>query len=294
MGLRPKLNAVAVLALSLVFYFFFMAAKHHPAMAPIIPFGDDPYDAVGSFCLILSILLAVLSLVRAFRPYPPPRPTPFDRAFLARTQIAIPFGILVVLATDTIAMARHTSMWLGKAGAVELEALLLGMAAMSLAAVYLVRRSARGIELPAAPMRSTKTAIAVLAFVVILAFFPEQLIQSVALHFLAILLSFVLIAASQAALSVAFLPFATDEPSVEPLASHPRSRRWIQWGSVTVAGLAIGTLILMSELFGEGAAKAPLAQVLLLSAIFIGAGTACLLIAFAFFKKPLGLFSRAT
>ncbi|MGD0627760.1 MAG: hypothetical protein ABR987_00320 [Terracidiphilus sp.] len=294
MGLRLKLNSLAALALSLVFYFFFMAAKHDPALAPIIPFGDDPYDAVGSFCLILSILLAVLSLVRAFRPYRAPRPTAFDQAFLARTQIAIPLGILVALATDAIAMARHTSIWMGKAGTAKLAALMLAMAAISLATVYLVRRSARGIELPAAPMHSTKTVIAVLAFILILALFPEQLIQSVTLHFLAILLSFVLIAASQAALSVALLPFATDKPSVEPPASQPRSRRWVQWVSVAVAGLAIGTLILMSELFGEGAAKAPLAQVLLLSAIFIGAGTACLLIAFAFFKKPLGLFSRAT
>jgi len=293
MGLRPRFNALAVLALSAAFYFFFMTAKHDPELSPIVPFGDDPYDAVGSFCLILSLLLAVLSLVRAFRPYRAPRPTALDQAFLARTQIAIPLGILVALAADAIAMARHTSIWMGKAGASKLEALLLGMAAMSVAAVYLVRRSARGIELPVASTKSTKTVVAVLAFIVVLAFFPERLIQSVPLHFLAILLSFVLIAASQAVLSVVLLPFATDKPNAEPAAA-PRSKRWIQWGSVALVGLAIGASILMSELFGEGAANAPLSQVLILSAVFIGAGTACLLIAFAFFKKPLGLFSRAS
>jgi hypothetical protein len=292
MGQRFRLNALAVFALSVIFYFFFMTAKHDPALSPIIPFGDDPYDAVGSFCLILSVLLAVLSLVRAFRPYRAPRPTAVDQAFLARTQIAIPLGILVVLATDAIALARHTSMWMGKTGAGELGVLLLGMAFLSLLAVYLVRRSAHGIELPMARAHSTKSVIAVLALVVVLALFPEQIIQSVSLHFLAILLSFVLIAASQATLSMSLLPFATGKPNVEPAAPPARSRRWIQWGSVALAGMAIGTLILMGELFGEGAANAPLAQVLLLSAVFIGTGTACLLIAFGFFKKPLGLFGR--
>jgi len=294
MGLRFRLNALAALALSVVFYFFFMIAKHDPTLSPIIPFGDDPYDAVGSFCLILSVVLAVLSLVRAFRRYRAPRPTPLDQAFLARTLIAIPLGILVALVTDAIALARHTSMWMGKAGAGKLGLLLLGVAALSFAAIHLVRRSARGIQLPVAPTHSIKSAIAVLTLVVVLAFFPEQIIQSVWLHFLVILLSFALIAASQAALSVTLLPFATEKPNAVPAAPPAKSRRWFQWGAVALAGLAIGTLILMSELFGEGAAHAPLAQVLLLSSVFIGAGTACLLIAFAFFKKPLGLFARTS
>src|ERR1019366_8901886 len=181
MGLRFKLNALAAVVLAVLFYSFFMTTKHDPVLSLIVPFGDDPYDAVGSFCLILSVLLALLSL--------------------ARTQLAIPIGILAALAADAIALVRHASMWMGKAGASELGALLLGMTALCLASVYLIRRTAHGIELPRAPSDSRRTTIAVLAFVVGLAVFPEQIIHSVSLHFLAILLSFALIAACQATLS---------------------------------------------------------------------------------------------
>jgi hypothetical protein len=57
--------------------------------------------------------------------------------------------------------------------------------------------------------------------------------------------------------------------------------------------VAIGAFVLVQELFSDGAANAPLRQVLLVSAVFIGAGASCLLVAFAFLKKPLGLFQRA-
>jgi hypothetical protein len=53
MSLRFKVNSVVMLALTAAFGEFFMFAKHDAALGAIIPFGDDPYDSVGSFCMIL-------------------------------------------------------------------------------------------------------------------------------------------------------------------------------------------------------------------------------------------------
>jgi hypothetical protein len=292
MNAKYKLNALAVLALSMAFYFFFMFTKHDPAVAAIMPFGDDPYDAIGSFCLILSLVLSVFSLVRAFRPYRPGPPPAPSRAFLARTQIAVPLGVLVTLSADGIAMARHISQWAGKPSTRELAALMLGMAAISLVVLFVVRQSARAIELPAFEHGSRRALIVVLVCAAVLTVFPEEIIHSVFLHFLAIVLGDILIAAPQAALAVALLPFDTAAIRAASAAAQSRSRLWIQWGAVMLLGIAIGASILGMEIFGEGAGEASLIQMLLVSSVFVGAGTSALLIAFAFFKKPLGLFLR--
>src|SRR5574340_1577405 len=64
----PKRNAVLTLAFSGVFYAFFMHIKHAPGLGNINPFAVDPYDATGSLALILSGLLALLGVFRAFFP----------------------------------------------------------------------------------------------------------------------------------------------------------------------------------------------------------------------------------
>src|SRR5579863_5890503 len=85
MTARLKINAAVSLLFAALFYIFFMFTKHDPVLSPLIPFGDDPYDAIGSFCLILSFLLAFRSAFRAFRPYRSGVPSPLSLFFLART-----------------------------------------------------------------------------------------------------------------------------------------------------------------------------------------------------------------
>lgn len=292
MNLRFKLDSLVVLALALMFYWFFMFAKHDPSVSAIIPFGDDPYDSAGSFCMIVSLLLAALSLVRAFRPYGS-KPAPvLDSVFLARTQIAVPIGILATMVAEAIAMARHPARWTGKPATGELLELMAALAALSISVLFLVGRSTRGIELPVIQNASKRALFTGLACAAVLALFPEAVIQSVFLHFLAIVLGFVLIAAPQADFALALLPYDTDE--IGTAVPHSRSRLWIQWGSVTLFGIAIGAIVLTEEIVADGAAKAPFMQVAVVSSMFIGAGTALLLVAFAFYKKPLGLFRRTS
>jgi hypothetical protein len=285
MPARLKRNALAVLVVAAAFYWFFMFTKHDPHLSLIMPFGEDPYDAIGSFCLIVAILLVLVSAFRAFRPYQQGLPSPLQKVYLVRTQSAVPLGILITLASDVVAMARQPALWLGKPETFELLALLAGMAAFSLLALVAIHRS---VEQGTSNPRKhpwTRAVLTLLASLTVLALVPAFPLQSASLHFAVIVLSFFLIAAPLAQFSVAIAPSSAPDP----LPRH----RWLPWIVIMLLGLAIGAFALAGEVFGEGSGGLPTAKMLLIATIFLGAGTAVLLIGYGFLGKPLGLFRTA-
>jgi len=100
----------------------------------------------------------------------------------------------------------------------------------------------------------------------------------------------VLIAAPQTAFATAFLPI--DSALVATSSDPNKAGLRAQWGGVALLGLATGASIGALELFGEGGERPPLKQVLLVGSVFTGAGLGVLVIAFAFYRSPLGLFYR--
>lgn len=292
MALKSKLSALAVLGLTVLFSQFFMITKHQPRLSTIIPFGEDPYDAIGSIALILSFLLVVLSLFRIFQAHLLASSTPLTKVLLTRTQIAVPLSVLVALGSDGVAMLRHPSAWTGKPGTGELIALLAGMAAASLAVLFFVRSSVREISLPAGQRLSRRAVAIIVGCAVTLALFPEHIIQNALLHFFAIAVGFVLLVAPQSALIVAILPYEQAEPQTRRYSARSRSRLWMQWGAVVILGIAVGAAAFIAEFLEWSKGSTPPAQILLVSSIFIAAGMSALLIAFAFLRTPLGLFRK--
>ncbi len=292
MSIGLRINAVAVLALSCTYYWFFMFTKHHPPLAAIIPFGEDPYDAVGSFCVIASVLLALLSVARVFRLSKAGPLSPLRETFLARTQAAVPLGVLVTLGADGIAMARHIPQWIGKAATGELLALQAGLAALTIAVLIRVRWSIPPIDAQSPYKAWGRVLIAILVSAAVLALLPDDLIRSVPLHFVAIILGFALIAAPQAALTVAFFPGAAIVDAPTKAEHGLRCTPWFRWVGATLLGGAIGTAALATEIFGDTGGNAPLKRMLLVSAVYIGAGMGVILVGLAFLGKPLGLIER--
>jgi hypothetical protein len=295
-ALRSGLNALAVLALAAVFNQFFSFTKHTPTLAAIMPFAEDPYDAVSSIAMILSCLLAVLSLVRVIQAHLMGSLSALSTVFIARTQIAVPLSVLLALGSDGVAMLRHLPMWIGKPATGELLALWAGMAAISLAVLLLVRAPWGGIrfretmEQGRHPWR--RAVVVLLACTAILALFPEYVIQSAPFHFLAIVAGFIVLIAPQSAFVLALLPYDGADTQIQQTPTRSRSRLWMQWSGVAILGIAIGAISLLAEAFEGGMGSAPPARILLVSSFFIGAGASGLLIAFAFLKKPLGLFRK--
>jgi hypothetical protein len=127
-----KLNALIVSGLWTLFSWSFMWAKHDPVLRDVIPFGEDPYDAVGSFGVVAGIPIALAALVRAFRPHRQRPPSTAQRMYLVRAQAAVVLIVLITLASDAVAMARHPLAWVGAAARDELSALLAALASAAI------------------------------------------------------------------------------------------------------------------------------------------------------------------
>jgi hypothetical protein len=286
-----KRSALIVFGLAILFWWSFMFAKHDPRLRGIIPFGDDPYDAVGSFGAIVGMLIALLSLVRAFRPYRKQPPTHAQRLYLVRSQEAVVLTVLVTLLADAIAMARHPSLWANAVSSRELIILLCGLAVIALAVHLLIRNSLALV----ADSRSTawgRVVLSALSVTFVLAVYPEQLIQRTSTHLLTVVVGALVLFAPMRVQLVSLVPHERDEEST--VATPPGTKAltsWHRWGIVVVVGIAIGGLAFLGEL-SEGSGAMPLTHLLFVASVFVGLGLAGLLIAYAFLGPALGLGSR--
>jgi hypothetical protein len=117
-----------------------MWAKHDPVLRDVIPFGEDPYDAVGSFGVVAGIPIALAALV------PPAPPSTAQRMSLVRTQAAVVLIVLITLASDAVAMARHPLAWVGAAARDELIALLAALALAAVGVQLLILAPQQGVR----------------------------------------------------------------------------------------------------------------------------------------------------
>lgn len=281
-----KRNAVIVFGLAMLFGWSFMFAKHDPALRNVIPFGEDPYDAVGSFALIAGTLIALVSLVRAFRPYHDGQPSRAQRVYLVRSQAAVVLTVLITLAADAVAMARHPSMWASSRG--RLAGLLAGVAVAAVTVQLLICGSQE--KLPeGVSNRWKRAAITTLLAIFVLALYPKQLIQGTAAHLLTVVAGAVVLFAPMRPLLTALVPYderLTETPARIRLASARR-----RWGLILIVGIMVGVFAFAGEM-SDASSTMPLLRLAFVALVFVGLGVAGLLIAYAFLGKPLGLAPR--
>lgn len=278
---RLKRDAVLVAVFAALFYWAFMFAKHDPVLGPIIPFGEDPYDAVGSFAVIAAMLVAVLALVRAFRPYGGGGPSAAQQAYLVRTLAAVGLMVLITAVADAVALARDPSHWVAARG--EIVLLVGGMLAGAVVIVRYVTRSTA----PAPRAAWTRAGIAGAAAVLVLALYPERLIRPTSTHLLSVVVGALLLFAPNRPLLGAFVPLDAAQRGSEHAG---RRRPWLRWVVVVGIGLMVGVFAFLGEM-SEGGAPSP-AQTALVAAVFLGLATAGVLIAYALLGEPLGLGGR--
>jgi hypothetical protein len=273
-----KRNAVIAFGLAVLFYWAFMFAKHDAAFRGIIPFGEDPYDAVGSFGIVVGAFIAIVSLVRAFRPYRSPGPTMAQTVYLLRSQAAVALTVCITLAADVVAMVRHPSMWIGSASRNALLALLGGLAVAATGLLLLVRASRAALP-ERGPNRWTAAILASMVFPLILAIYPEQLIHVISTHLLTVVIGAIALFAPMRLILTAMVPY---DPRIELKRrrgrfSSPRSR----WGIVLLAGILLGAFAFIGEM-SEGGGGAPLGRLLLVASVFVGLAIAGLIVAYSF------------
>jgi hypothetical protein len=168
----PKINTLIVFGLSILFLFFFQYCKHAPGLGDVNPFGEDPYDAVGSFGIQLALLAGLLMFVRIFRPYPQTGMLPGQFRLALRAGAVTLLSVAVTLAADAIGLARSIVTNGVSPVAWSLAGLVGGMALLTLAVSWFFARSARGLVAPSASRKWGRVAGVLALFLLILAFYP--------------------------------------------------------------------------------------------------------------------------
>ena len=277
-----KLNSIFAICLAVVFLLFFQFTKHDPMIAVIIPFGNDPYDAVGSIGIIIAGLLGVLAFIRSFYKVLLVR----RKIIIARTQFSVVAAILITLMVDSIAMVKHIPMWFGQPGSIELLALMVGIFTLALLLSFAIRYSIRDICLE---KRSWKKFLIISIIVIaILTIYPEFITQSVIGELFTLIVGILILFFWMSALPEAFIPFNIESFDSTKTQAH---RRNIQKELIAVVliGIGIGITLIIGTWSGENT-PAPDHRILLAS-IGIGVPLLSLLIAYYCLRKQLALFN---
>jgi hypothetical protein len=285
-----KVNSFLVSGVAALLWWVFAFAKHARVLDGVVPFGNDPYDAVGSYAVMAAGGLAAIALLRAFWPYrDASRPSRRDAMYLIRTQIAIPLVLLVNVASDAVAMARHPGMWVHAASRGLLLALLMGAGCVALAVLWRVSRS-QGTRVSTLTALRGRGGLALAGGMVVLGVYPEGWIHVMWVHLATVLMGAVVLCLPVGLLAEALVPAAG---TADGLVKRGRLRR-LAWPLALLAGLGFGLMAFVGEATeGGGVAGAahayPLVKVITVAAVFIGLGAGGLLIAYVFLRRPLGL-----
>ncbi|HZQ44201.1 MAG TPA: hypothetical protein VFA99_13190 [Acidobacteriaceae bacterium] len=278
---NPSLRStLLVCGLALFFSWAFFFLKHNPLLRNIIPFADDPYDAVSSLAFIAANLLAATSLARVLLPYFVGRSG--ASIYVSRTQAAVSFCVLMTVAADTIAMLRHLSEWRGTSGEPALLAILASLLAASIGVLIIVCHRS---QLPSFRIWATPS-IVLLAALLCLWFYPESLIHNLLPHLITCDLADVLLVAPVASFALALFP--GESPPTPHVRSLPRRLGAVpRWTIVAFLGSAVGLAAFLAEI-RESAASLPIARIAFVGSVYAYLGLSGLLIAYAFLRKPLG------
>ncbi|HUY80920.1 MAG TPA: hypothetical protein VMU92_04285 [Acidobacteriaceae bacterium] len=280
---EARLNAVAVSFLAVLFYWLFLFAKHNGYLRHLIPFGDDPYDAVGSFACVAGALLAFTALVRAYFPYRS-GPDRRQKLYLVRSQMAVVLAVFLTAAADATAMARYPEQWYPAFWSFAVIAVVAVMVVAG-SGIYLLLRPTLPAGTKARDGRVKRALLITLGGMALLAASPRSMLNGVATHLLVIVLGAAVLFVSMRLWLLALVPDeGWDENAGQ---SAPARNVWRRWVGVVVLGLLVGVCAFVGEIAGHSAAL-PMRRLLFVGSIYTGIGLSGILLAYLFLGEPLG------
>lgn len=321
-----KVCACLTFVLAVVFYLFFQIVKHHPALSQVNAFADDPYDSVGSIGTQLALFTALLSLVRAFRPYEPKQDISNQKSLLMRGQYIACLSVAVTLVADVIAMVRFPSVWLDSPAGQVLIALIGGMTLLTAFVIWLLFRSVRAVMLPSRQDGWTRAITLSFVSIIILTLYPTNWRYSVPGELLTVFVGTLLFFVSVWAWGMAISPtlgvhfedviddlislyewlkahtghFAVFLTLFEKMLSLSFLRpvlMWLNprkhtWNVVLLVGILIGAVLALAETTSGDGSPPSIGQFALIAVIFMGIEGIGVLLGYILLGKPLGLFRR--
>jgi hypothetical protein len=173
MPAREKANACLTLVFAVMFYLFWQVCKQQPALAQVATFTEDPYDAIGSFGVLFALFTALLSVIRAFRPYQPDTAVDSQQVLLTRAGYLICLAVAVTLGADIVAMLRYPAVWIGFPAGYILVALVGGMALLTALMGWRIHHTARQ-STTSARQGWTRAIVISLVGTIICALYPQN------------------------------------------------------------------------------------------------------------------------
>jgi len=291
-GLKNKVVLLFSLSslLSVVFCLFFMFTKHQVPYAQIIPFGNDPYDAIGSFAFLLSPFLLILGFTRLLKNLIQHDFRSERRFLLARTLAAIPLSVLLVLYSDCIALARYQQSWVHSSKWLNLLCFLAAMALFSVVTLIVIQHSIYASR-PSTTADYKKALIILVPYTLVLAIYPNGMIHSLSGELLRLAVSVILFFVPLAQL----LPIVirSNEPCPAASAAIRKSpKRFLTWLLVIFSGIAVGLLALYEESAegSDGGHHSLVPALIMVTFVYVGTTVFAAVTAYITLRKPLGLF----
>jgi hypothetical protein len=322
-----KVYALLTFLLVMLFYLFFQVSKHNLALSQVNAFAEDPYDAVGSFGVLLVLFTALLSVVRAFRPYQSHKVLDDQKALLARGEALTCLAVGVTLVADVVAMIRYPSVWIGFPAGYVLAALIAGMALLTGLVGWLVARSIRRSIVLFVQGRWIRAVGVSLVGMLVLVLYPENWRQSIPGALFTVLVGMLCLFVPVWAWGMAVSPSigTQHEDFIDDLASvygwikahtgrlvvfwsrFERVRDWPlvrpmldwlnprkhSWNLCVLCGVFVGGALALGEVLGEGISY-QMGRLAIVVAIFMGFGCLGVLLGYLLLAKLLGLFRHVS
>ena len=318
-----KLTSVAILTLAVAFVVFFFTCKHAPSLAGINPFAEDPYDAVGSAAIQLTIFTALLCLLRVFRPYATREPPASQRSLIVRGWTVSVLSVSITLVTDVVAMVKYSALWTRSSAGKSLALLVVGMALLTALTGWLILRLTPNANPNPRHGLSSRAIFVFMTCISILSVYPANWRQSMpGAIFTAGLGLVLLLLLTWGATTALFPPADTafedslDDvaaiyhwlkkrasfiaslcDAVETIIGLPALQglfRWLnprkhRWNFAILMALALGILLALSQAIGEGIAPGR-GRFALLVTIFISGEALAVLLGYGLLARYLGVF----
>ncbi len=266
---RYRVQAALVGVIVIVFLVFFQVTKHNALLDSLVPFGDDPYDAVGSFATLFACFAATLSIIRVSRLNKKGESDSHGLKVI-QAQLTAVVAVTITAFTDTVEAFRYVHLWWGmQAGVV----LMLVLAMLFLSSVLATQIIASSSSTKPQTSLLKPIALAILCGALVAAY-PHSFLDSTAGHLSAILLGAMVLFVLIRVFTLALVPAE---------ANQENPKYW--WPQVAIGGLLLGLAIAGLENATEGR-LVPVADFL-----FVLGGWGAVCIAYVFLAKPLGLYS---
>lgn len=260
-----KIKAFLIFVLACLFYFFFQFAKHNPLISPVNVFNQDPYDAVGSFGVLLAFFVSLISIFWAL----------FKKKKKHFQSVVIVWlSIVITFLTDITSLLRFMNIWSESMWGQILAILTVGIAVISILTGMILLKNEK-LSIDKTNLRNALVVSVISAL--ILFFYPVDLNKSLLGGISAIIVGLL------ALIINIWMWMKTLFPRIK--IKFKQKIRKIFW--VVIFGLVLGLILFLAEAHGEGIASTWKIRITVIS-VFLGASAIATLTGYFLLSEFLG------